>query len=96
MTLREALLAMGYREVAAPGGPDRWLKPVGYHLFVVVEATRTWTNVFVDGHGKISVYASQALPERDYLAMLKEAEAYTRINIDASTRSHFELTAIDL
>ena len=92
MTLREALLAMGYTEAK----PGRWLKPVGYHLFTFDEAKRTWRNYFKGGTGEIMIWESRELPEDNALSRIKEAEAYTKINVEKSINSSFELQALDV
>jgi hypothetical protein len=95
-TIREALIAMCYREVV----PERWLKPVGHVLFSYLEETNTWKNHFKDIQGKVCIWESHILEDEDPLFRLKEFEAYTRIDIVCGTSreqySQFQLSSIDI
>lgn len=98
-TKREALIAMGYREVK----PGQWLKPIGYQSFGFNEKTSEWVNVFKDAQGNVSVFQSHKLNDDNslsYVETLKKFECYTRTDIDTGFEtgvpSSFELSAIDL
>lgn len=80
---------MSYKEAS----PGCWTKPVGYHLFTFREDSNAWENWFVNGMGETDLYQRKELNEKDAdetIPFLKHAEAYTRINIAASTGSQFE------
>jgi len=84
MTIREALLAMGYQEAQ----PGRWMKPVGWHTFAYDEETLTWVNVCRLGDGEVGVYEKHTFIEKETpLRQLKDWEAYTRVNVAASMPS---------
>ena len=94
MTIREALLAMEYREAK----PGIWLKPVGYVCFTYSEAKNEWANRFVGAvasGSKIECWNSNSFKkDSDPLAELKYFEYGSRTDIDSI--SHFELVTIDL
>ncbi len=94
MTIRLALIAMGYREV----DPGRWLKPIGYQLFSYSESKNEWNNWLKGADGKIHCYQSKVFRENfgSYLAQLKDWECFTRTDIVVNGGSYFELSAIDL
>lgn len=90
MTIREALLALGYREKKT----GKWLKPIGYMCFSYDERTKCWFNCFkAPTANEIRVYDEQRLVEGDPLKQLKEWECNTRIEI--SNESSFEFAAFD-
>jgi len=97
-TRREALLAMGYREVQ----PKRWLKPVGYVCFSYTESSNEWANWFLDAQGKIACWERKSFednPERYgyYIHQLKEFECWTRMSdFYINGNSQFHLRAIDI
>lgn len=98
MTLREALIAMGYREAR----PGKWTKPVGYHLFTFSEERNEWVNWYLPGNSEDPApydtdEANHDLKEAgDYVRQIKEWEAWTRINVQVSQRAHFEGRGLDL
>ncbi len=93
MTTREALLAMGYREVKE----GRWAKPIAYQLFTFEEATNEWTNWFKDVHGNLGRWNSIGLiTDADFLSRLKMAEYDTRTNTYSNVDTAFHLSAVDL
>jgi len=102
MNMREALLAMGYREVLS----GKWAKPVGYSLFSYNEETSTWACWFRSADDNEMVrWASAKFEEKLWttdtgevkpLVFLKHQEAWeSRVNVGSLT-SEFELSAIDL
>jgi len=99
MTIREALLAMGYQERK----PGHWLKPIGFQCFSYHEARNAWENWFnaADGSG-VALYGRKSLKSDEakfgpYLDQLKHIECWTRTDIYPDSRgSHFELSAFDL
>lgn len=95
ITLRAALISMGYREVRA----GKWIKPVGYQAFVVNEETRVWSNVFKAKTEEILVWERHKIePNEDPLVALKERETWTRTDIYVEyVKSAFEfMTTEDL
>ncbi len=97
MTLREALIALGYTEAE----PGKWLKPIGYMLFSVEEGRPDhkdrWSNWFKALSGEISLWEDAYLySEREYLNQIKLLEAYTRVDVCTESRSEFHLKSIDL
>ncbi len=96
-TIRQALLAMGYREEL----PGQWLKPVGWHAFSYHEKNNVWTNHFMTGKGKPGCWERQSFQADiehygDNLYQLKCFEANTRISVMAGYESRFELNAVDI
>lgn len=98
MTIREALLAMGYREQRS----GKWFKPIGYQCFMYDEVNDTLINYFKGADGKIHTWNSNKLRHKDdppdyddYLDRIKLFECYTRTDIHA-TNSNFEFLAIDI
>lgn len=92
MTMREALLAMGYREQEA----GKWLKPFGYQLFGYYEPKLRWTNWLKGANGKILVYESHVYTSGEPLKVLKEWETFTRTDMYCNGDSEFHLTGFDL
>jgi hypothetical protein len=90
LAMREALHAMGYHEAS----PEKWIKPVGFHLFTYEEEVTLWSNWFVSTSGTILPYAgSRWCDQVAPLYWLKECEGYARVNVATSHGSHFELSA---
>ena len=92
MTLREALLAMGYHEAE----PQKWLKPIGYQVFSFNEKLGRWGCWFLGQDGKILCWNTEDIkPEDfagDFLHQLKHFECYTRTDVGGGNpNSHFEL-----
>ncbi len=97
MTIREALLSMGYSECK----PGRWLKPIGYQCFSFQEEMNRWENWFTDVTGKISLWDSKHFEHElerfgSYLNQLKYFECWTRTDMYGNSRSEFHLRGIDL
>lgn len=98
MTIREALLAMGYREAK----PGQWIKPIGYQALSYHEGRNEWANWFLSGKGKIECWEIKKfkLTEEDgfyeYLRQLKDFECWTRVDLFIYGQSTFELSGIDL
>ncbi len=97
MTLREALLSMGYREEQ----PNKWLKPVGYVLFSYNETTNQWANWFKSSKGDIEYWETNQFVHDEnkagsYLYQLKKFECWTRTDLYTQVDSEFHLRAIDL
>lgn len=84
MTIREALLAMGYQELK----PGRWLKPVGWHAFAYDENVNKWVNVCRLATGEIGIYEDTSFRDEDEagspIRQLKNWEAFARTNVAAS------------
>jgi hypothetical protein len=97
MTIREALLSLGYSEQKS----GYWLKPIGFHCLCFKEATNQWTNVFTTvDDGKLAVWESHDLkPDTkehgSYSFQLKYFECFTRTDVYC-WKSQFEISAIDL
>ncbi len=97
MTIREALLSMGYSE----SKPGQWIKPVGYQAFHYHEGRNEWIDWFTaNDTGKPMVYTSGTFKEDtkhygSYLRQLKELECWARTDMYC-TDSQFELAGIDL
>lgn len=94
MTIREALISMGYRECK----PGKWLKPIGYQLFTYYEGKGEWANWFMSAQGQISCWQIQRFAEHDsdFVAQLKDFECWTRTDIQVNGDSEFHLEAIGL
>ena len=95
--MREALLAMSYREVKS----GCWMKPVGFHAFSYNEEKNEWANWFKNGLGKTDLlttkhFGKDLFESGEYLDQLKRFEACTRIDINPGNNSCFELMVIDL
>ena len=97
MTLREALLAMGYRETRS----RQWLKPVGFACFVYSEDRAVWYNYVLgadDGsvvHWNSETFRPVEENNGDFLYQLKYFESTTKVG-SGSPRSHFEIGALDV
>jgi hypothetical protein len=97
MTIREALLAMGYRECKS----GYWLKPIGYQLFSYHEGKNEWANWLRVLSGEIDSYDRKSFQHDEvqfgtYLRQLKEFECWTATDKYVDGRSQFELGAIDI
>lgn len=96
MTIRETLLAMGYREAKK----GQWLKPIGYVLFSYHEEKGIWSNWFKSAVGKIERYESKIFQNEiefgSYLDQLKGFECWTRTDMFIHGDSAFELSALDI
>lgn len=97
MTIREALILMGYREVKA----GHWLKPVGFVAFSYHEGKNEWANWFFSAQGKIECWETKRLESDEkqygtYLQQLKNIECWTRTDFYIHGNSAFELSAIDI
>lgn len=97
MTIREALLAMAYKEVK----PGHWMKPIGYQSFTYHEEKNEWANWFLSAQGKISLWETKSFKDDfkhfgDYLKQLKCWECYTRTEMNPANSSEFHLRAIDI
>lgn len=97
MTIREALISMGYREVKS----GHWVKPVGYVALSYHEGKNEWTNYFRSAQGEILRWETKPLEsDQDrygtYLHQLKSLECWTRTDFYINADSAFELSAIDL
>lgn len=97
MTIREALLAMGYQERF----PQKWLKPIGFQCFSYDETRNEWSNWFLDTENVISLWESGSFEldqERGgcFLKQLKNMECWTRCGIHVHGHSHFEMNIPDL
>lgn len=95
MNIREALIAMGYRECK----PGKWLKPVGYQCFSFYEDSKEWVNWFRAKTGELMPWDSHHLSDDEskfgsYTEQLKYRECFSRT--DLYLKSNFELQAIDL
>lgn len=68
---------MGYRE----NQKEKWLKPVGYHLFSFEESTKNWCNWF-QGRTEILLWDQFTFEGADdeFLDFLKQTEANTKTN----------------
>jgi hypothetical protein len=97
MTIREALLAMGYQEKI----PGHWLKPIGYQCFSYHEGKGMWANMFRSMSGAVCCYTTSNL-SRDidhfgsYLKQLKDLECFTRTDMYVDGKSEFQLEAFDI
>ena len=94
-TIREALLSMGYKEVAA----KKWMKPIGWQCFTYNEENNMWGNWFVSASKETLLWERRhfnvnADNEYDYLAELKDFETYTKHGL--AFPSSFELAVIDI
>lgn len=93
MTIREALIAMGYKEVAA----RKWMKPMGYQLFSYNEDNNNWTNWFTSVKDEIVAWDSHSFDSQyNPLSQIKDWESYTRHDLVCNSNSTFELRAIDI
>lgn len=97
MTIREALLIMGYSEAK----PGHWMKPIGYQLFAYREDKNEWANYFKSAQNKIEYWNTSSFQSDEkrfgsYLEQLKGFECWTRTDICTNSNSQFELSAIDL
>lgn len=97
MTLREALLAMGYTEKK----PGIWLKPVGYQLFQFKEEGLMWVNWFKALNGEVAMWQKKILSPDEkqkgtYLKQLKEVECFTRTDVYVNGSSEFEIGGVDV
>lgn len=94
MTIREALLSMGYREEK----PGVWLKPIGFQLFVFKESSNRWYNYFSDIKGEICLWESHAVDPsiKDYLFQVKDWETWTKTDLYVNAKSQFHLSTLDL
>ena len=95
MTVREALLAMGYRE----SKPGHWLKPIGFQCFSYHEAKQEWANWFRSANGVVECWETKSLKDdgsETALQRLKGFECWTRCDISADCNSQFQLSAIDM
>ena len=97
MTIREALLSMGYKEQK----PGQWLKPIGYQCLHYHEGRNMWTNYFKSVSGEVMSYELKQLNDDtgrfgSYVKQLKEWECFTRTDMWVNGNSEFELGGIDL
>jgi hypothetical protein len=95
LTLREALLSMGYTERK----PGHWLKPIGFQCFSYHEGKNEWANWFKDATGKLDVWASHSFKisaDANYLIQLKNIECYTRCGMSIKCDSEFGMNIPDL
>ena len=96
MTIREALLAMGYTE----SKPCIWLKPIGFQCFAYDEAKKKWSNNIRDMQGNVVVYDGSIFEDTkrngDYLFQLKNIECFAHTGVYVDGKSRFELPVIDL
>lgn len=92
-TIREALIAMGYKEVK----PKNWMKPIGYQLFSYNEEKNEWVNWFKDGNDKIAIWETKSFRrDVDTLHQIKEWETWTKTDMWIHGNSDFHLAAIDI
>lgn len=95
MTIREALIAMGYTEAR----PGKWVKPIAFQAFTYLESKGEWVCWFKPANGdpvarmEVKTFGAESV-SGDYIRQLKEFEQWTKH--DVYTHSHFELGAIDL
>jgi hypothetical protein len=97
MTIREALLGMGYKELKS----GCWIKPFGFACLSYVEAKNEWKNSFKDMQGGIGCWETKSFhddPKKHggYLAQLKHFECWTKTDFVGNADSSFQLMAIDL
>lgn len=97
MTIRQALLMMGYREEKS----GCWMKPIGYQLFTYREDKNEWANYFKSAQDKIECWNTSSFKNDEkqfgsYLAQLKGFECWTRTDICTNSNSQFELSTINL
>ncbi len=97
MTIREALLSMGYKEIQS----GQWMKPVGYQALYYHEGRNEWRNFFKSVGGDVLTYESKKLNDDtgyfgSYVKQLKELECFTRTDMYVNGNSAFELGGIDL
>lgn len=97
MTIREALLAMGYTERAE----KRWIKPIGYQCFSYEETRNEWSNWFLAADDTIGLYETKHFNDDqkehgDYLTQLKEWECWTKQGMYVYGKSRFEMNIPDL
>ena len=97
MTIREALISMGYREAK----PGHWLKPVGFVCFSYHEDKNKWSNWYRSGQGEVERWQTKQLESDQnrygtYLHQLKYIECWTRTDLEINGDSAFELSTIDL
>lgn len=96
MTVRDALLSMGYRERE----PGKWLKPIGFHCFTYSEERKELANWFKHvSEDKILCWERKRYEaedhEEDFFVFLMEWEAYSNI-ISGSPCPDFRLQIPDL
>lgn len=96
MTVREALLSLGYAERK----PGMWLKPIGFQCFSFHEETGTWFNWFAHATtGEILLWETKKFQDEragPSLYQLKNWECFTRTSMFGNGDSHFELAVFDL
>ncbi len=96
LTVRQALQAMGYREMK----PGTWGKPVGFVLFTFEEDTNTLTNWFRAVTGEVMVYnANKLTPDAverygSPLYQIKEFECFARTDV-SGVNSQFEFMTLE-
>jgi hypothetical protein len=93
------LKSLGYRNMRRlPGRPPVWGKPVGSVLFTVElhGAAVLWMNWYVRADTQhVGRYDCKELPADAHLARrLKEAEAFTRIDLTYEACSSFEFCSM--
>lgn len=96
MTIREALLSMGYKEVS----PKHWLKPIGHQVFSYYEDENEWRNRFKRADGRIGVWDKHHFSKNEgdssFLHQLKSFECCSRLDMSVNSDSQFELPVLDL
>ena len=80
---------MQYRECK----PGKWIKPIGFHCFSFLEDKGIWSNWFLSAGKEVYLYDKHNYnPLIDPLSQIKRWEAYSRINVELSSVSQFELS----
>lgn len=95
MTIREALIAMGYQERK----PGHWLKPIGCQVFSYHEDKGEWVNWFKSGLGQVERWETKRFVDDQnspYLKQLKEFECWSRTDMFICGDSEFHFSAIDI
>jgi hypothetical protein len=96
-TIREALIAMSYREVQ----PGHWMKPIGFQSLTYHEGKNEWSCWFRGGgDGNILLWETKSFihdeGHDDYIYQLKHWECYTRTSMNPCHNSDFHLSSIDI
>lgn len=83
--MRKELLSMGYREAQK----DKWLKPVGYHLFIFDTQTKSWSNWFQAK--ELALWNEHFFEgtEDEFITFLKRSESDTKTNSFMPMGNHF-------
>lgn len=103
MSLKMALMMMGYRELGEK--TNKWAKPIGYMLFVItVKENGSWEfeSWFKSAQGQLMVFEREnaSVDPSEAVSWLKEIETYSRHDVythhnNPNNKTRFEFLTKD-